>query len=725
MRGRRTLWRWTRRIVGGLLLTLLLLLAAGFFWLRSSLPELDGERWLAGLQGPVEVLRDRHGVPTIRAGSAADAAFALGFVHAQDRFAQMETMRRIGAGRLAEVAGGAVAGIDRQMRGLGLAGQAEAQAAALAPDHRRIAEAYAAGVNAWLANRNGALPWEVALLFYEPEPWRVADSMLWGRIMAFRLLGNWRDEALRARLAERLTPERIADLWPGPAVADPVTLPGLGSGGGSNVWAVAEGPMLANDPHLGYTIPNIWYLARLETPEGVLAGATAPGSPFLVLGHNGRIAWGMTTPYIDTADIVKRPEVTSIRRERLKVRWGEDRRLELRQTRNGVVMSDFSDRLPEGWAVESPVFRHDDRTPDALAALNRVRDWRGLEDTLAAFHSPAQNIAYADAGGRIGLATAGRTPLRRAGGFDASETNGWRGLIPFEALPRRADPASGRIVNANNRLVDDSYPHDLGRDWAAPYRAERIEALLDDGADHAEIQNDIVSLSARELLPLLLAATPDARLEAWNGAMDRHRPEPLIYMAWVREAMRTIFADELGPHFERWWAYRPRVLRRALTERPAWCDDIATEGVESCAERLQLAHRRAAAFLLERHGPETPPWGEAHRARFSHPIAGRIPLLRDLLDREIAASGGPTTVNRSAMRFRDAERPFLGRHGAGFRAIYDLAGLDRSGFIAAVGQSGNPFSPHYDDLLELWRDGRYILLIAPRTPIHRLLLRPA
>ena len=443
----------------------------------------------------------------------------------------------------------------------------------------------------------------------------------------------------------------------------------------------------------------------------------------MVLGHNGSIAWGLTTPHTDTADVVTHPEVVAVRRETLAVRWGESVELELRRTRNGVVVSDFSDALPEGWAVESPAFRDDDRTAEALGRLNEARDWPGFVAALRDFHSPQQNIVYADRTGRIGIVTPGRVPNRRDG-FDVSAETGWSHLIPFDWLPRRADPPSGRIVNANNRLVDETYPYYLGREWEAPYRALRIETLLDAGTAHSAIQNDTVSLSARELLPYLLSAVPDARLQAWDGDMARSRPEPLIYMAWVREAMRAVFADELGPFFEAWWAYRPLVLRRALLDRPAWCDDTGTKAKETCKDRLALAHRRAVAFLQERYGAETPPWGEVHRARFAHPIAGRIPLLRDLLDREIATGGGPTTVNRGSARFSDERHPFRHGHGAGYRAIYNLDDLDKSRFIQAVGQSGNPFSPHYDDLMELWRDGAYITLEPAKPPVHHLLLRP-
>ncbi len=460
-------------------------------------------------------------------------------------------------------------------------------------------------------------------------------------------------------MAERLTPEQIKDLWPPTSVDDPVTLPGLGSSGASNVWAVGDPAALANDPHLGLTIPNTWYLARIETPEGVLAGATAPGVPFMVLGHNGSIAWGLTTPYTDTADVVTQPEVVVIRREEVAVRWGESVELELRRTRKGAVVSDFTDALPEGWAVESPAFRDDDRTAEALGRLNRARDWPGFLAALRNFHSPQQNIVYADRTGRIGIVTPGRVPDRR-GGFEVSGETTWSRLIPFDRLPRRTDPRSGRIVNANNRLVDETYPYYLGREWNAPYRAIRIHELLNAQAGHAAIQNDTVSLSARELLPHLLAAVPDMRLRAWDGDMDRHRPEPLIYMAWMREAMRAVFADELGPLFQDWWAYRPLVLRQTLLDRPAWCDDVRTKPKETCRDRLALAHRRAVAFLQNRYGSETPPWGERLCCRSSCFPRGSV--SEDSVEdcEELSCDGGEGSLFGFSLRDQVAIEAFEG-----------------------------------------------------------------
>ena len=712
-------------VVAGVVLLVAGLAGAGVLWLRTSLPVLDGEQVVRGLEAPVEILRDAHGIPTIRAANAADAALALGFVHAQDRFGQMEMMRRMGSGRMAELIGGSGLRFDRYFRGLGLYRQAAGQEDMLPPDLRRRLQAYAAGVNAWLGAHDGAMPWLVALLLYDPEPWRVTDSLLWGRMMAFHLLGNWRSEALRARLSERLNDRQIADLWPEDVGSDPPPTLSIESAGGSNVWAVADPPGLANDPHLGLAIPGVWYLARIETPDRVLAGATAPGVPLMVLGHNGVVAWGLTNATTDVSDIVLRPDIVSRRTETFAVRWGDPVTAEVRTTGAGVVLSDLSARYPEGWALETPTLREDDRTVLALDALNAARSWRQFEQALADFHSPHQNVAYADATGRIGMISPARVPLREtASGFTVSERRAWERLIPYHALPRTVNPPSGRLVNANNRLFGPEYPYFMGREWKPSWRARRITMLLEQGAEHAAIQMDTISLSARALLPHLLAVVPEPDLAAWDGDMDRNRHEPLLYMAWVRELLRGIFADELGPQFRKWWSYRVDALIHVLTRRPAWCDDITTDGEETCDAQVREALRRARDLLTERFGSDTAPWGAAHAARFAHPLAARIPVLRDLIEREIPASGGPTTVSRGDVRLADEAHPFRQVHGSGYRAIYDLRDLEQSRFMQAVGQSGNPFSPHYDDLMELWRDGAYLRLTAPDHPVHTLRLVP-
>lgn len=791
--------RWLGRGAAALLLILLALGGGGWLWLRTSLPQLDGTVAVPGLGAPVTIARDEHGIPYIKAASERDALFALGFVHAQDRLAQMELTRRLGTGRLSELAGESTLGLDRTMRTLGIGRLAQGDLDSLPLPVRAALDAYTAGVNGFLASRRGALPPEFWLLWHAPEPWTPADSLLWGRLMALRLTDNWGTELLRARLAERLPPERVAALWPedppdapvsieanGAAsrrdvrsaeAAGPPFLPGgpflgeiLGSGAdGSNAWAIsgrltASGkPILANDPHLGHSLPNHWYLARLDAPGLTLAGATAPGVPFLILGHNGRLAWGLTTTHGDASDLYlerladgrpdhhlapEGPQPFAVRTETIGVRWGADRSLTVRATRHGPVVSDLHAGafLPPGHvlALAHTGLSEGDINAAALHAAGRATDLAQFREAIRLLRAPQQNVFMADSAGAIAIDMPALIPIRRSGqGLYPAEgwtgAQDWTGFVPFPMRPHAADPARGWIVNANNRLVSDAYPHFIAQYWPEPYRAMRItESLAATGGhrpeDSARLQQDALSLGAAAALEALLRAEPHSgraartieRLRAWDRRMDRNRPEPLIYAAWMREAMRTVYADELGPVFPDWWSDRPLLLQRTVAQDPSWCDDVTTPEPETCPQRLGEALEAALDRLERDHGPDPSRWrwGDAHQARFDHMLFGRIPYLRDLLRLRIASDGGNFTVNRGGFAIGREEAPFEQIHGPGFRAVYDLADLDESLFIQSVGQSGNPFSPHFADLLPLWRDGRYVRLAPPEQPAHLLRLEP-
>src|SRR5215469_13329523 len=320
--------RVLRRALAGAIIGLAVVVAGGWFYLRSSLPQTDGTIVVDGLTAPVSITRDADGIPTIVAKTDTDAAFALGYVHAQDRLFQMDLMRRYGAGRLAEWFGAVALPADRFTRTLGLYRAAEAQYAHLSPTVRGILDAYAAGVNAWIATRPGALPPEYAVLHVGIEPWKPADTLVWGKIMDLQLTANFRGELLRARLLQHVTPAELAVLYPPYPPGAPVTgkqasldhrlldrlAAALPPGSAeptraSNNWAVSGSrtvsgkPLLANDTHLGLNSPGVWYLARIEVGSRILAGVTAPGTPFIVVGHNTRIAWGFTTTASDVEQL--------------------------------------------------------------------------------------------------------------------------------------------------------------------------------------------------------------------------------------------------------------------------------------------------------------------------------------------------------------------------------------------------------------------------------------
>jgi penicillin amidase len=760
------------------------MVAAGFLWLRTSLPQIDGTITLAGLDKEVEVLRDEHGVPHIFAATANDAYFALGFVHAQDRLWQMELMRRAGAGRLAEILGERALPNDRFVRSLGLYRLAERSVEDMPADLRAALEAYARGVNALIEDNPAALPPEFIALRHRPEKWRPADSLVWGRLMAMMLAGNWHAEALRARLATRLSAKQIRDLWPeipagrvvegkaeievgrlAGALLDAVP-PELRPTRASNAWAVAGAhtasgkPLLATDPHLGHRVPEVWYLVRIDAPGLMLAGATTPGVPFVVIGHNGRVAWGLTSTHGDTEDLfVERldpsdadryltpvgPREFERRTETILVRDRAPVMLEVRATRHGPVIAGLNERIDAAapahhvLALASPGLRPDDRTAEALWRLNRARGRADVEGALRLFDAPQQNVVFADIDGNIGMVSAGLVPVRRSGDgmYPAPGWTGerdWTGFLPYEALPRTTNPPEGRLANGNNRPpLPDGYPHFLGKYWFPPYRAERVLERIDQRRTHtpatmADIQMDIVSNVARDLLGLMLEVQPTdelsrralALLTKWDGTMDALRPEPLIFVAWLRALVRVVASDELGPLFSQVWDLKRDFVKLVLAQENTWCDNVATPQLETCGDALASSLSQALAGEIKSRGNaiEKWRWGDTHVARFRHIPFTHVPVLRTLADIVVPIGGDDETVACAAMIVA-GPTPYEAVHGPGMRAVFDFADLAASRFVIATGQSGNPLSAHYDDLNPLWRTGRSITLGGLRTALRQ------
>jgi penicillin amidase len=549
------------RLVGIFLSALVLAAGVGVLYLRQSLPAWEGEVEVPGLHAPVEILRDRFGVPHIFARSERDAQFALGFVHAQDRLWQMDMNRRVGAGRLAEALGRGSLETDRFLRTLGLRRVAQANLAHLDEDTRRHLDAYAEGVNAFLGTQP-VLPVEFFITGVKPELWSAVDSLTWLKMMAWDLGGNWRNELLRMHLARKLPLARIHQfLPPYPGDAPPqirelqelyrdIEPPRVTDGkwgrtlfsesqnrvrphfpGGSNSWVVARGasgkPLLANDPHLGLSAPPVWYLAHLEAPGLSAIGATLPGLPGVLVGRNARIAWGFTNTGPDVQDLFlekidtrghyltpqgSRPfEVVS---EKISIKGEEAQDLQVRVSRHGPVISDVSrsalELTPRGYALalQWTALAEDDLTMQAALAVPRSSDWSTFLEATENLHAPQQTITYADADGNVGLVVAGRVPLRKpandlkglapAPGWDARYD--WSGYLPFAQLPRAFNPPGGSLVSANHKIVPPGYPHHITVEWQPPYRAQRIEELLREHAAH-----DVSSFARMQLDAVSLA----------------------------------------------------------------------------------------------------------------------------------------------------------------------------------------------------------------------------
>ena len=780
--------KWLLRILAGLLVVAVVAAVGGYLWLRTSLPLHDGRLTVAGADAPVEIVRDRWGVPHIYAQTLDDAVFGLGFAHAQDRLWQMEMNRRIASGRLAEVVGAPALPADRFLRTLGFMRHAEAGVAQMAPQWRGALQSYADGVNAYLATRTGALPPEFELLRHRPEPWQPVDSAAWIKVMALNLSMNWGQELERLRLTQRLTPQQLDELFPpgdarGPQGVErhaalrralpadllerlagldvPQATPGIGS----NNWVVdgrrtATGkPLLANDPHLGLTVPSIWYFARLSWPGHDVVGATFPGFPAVIIGRNRSIAWGLTNTGSDVQDLVMErlvpgtpesyqapegPQRFETRTERIRVRGGDDIALTVRSTANGPVISDAATRVQEAaapghvLALRWTALAGDDRTVTAGFELMLAHDWPSFVAALNDFHAPQQSVVYADTSGDIGLFAPARVPRRRPGtandgflpapGWDAAYR--WDGFIPYDELPKLHNPPGGIIATANHRIVGPDYPWLLTTDWQETYRIRRILDQLQERPSHSlesfkALQSDVTSLMAQEFLPYLLAAAPSgeraaaaqALLAGWDGAMAATRPEPLIFSAWYRELTRLVYADELGPLFEGAWSLRPYFRADALTGRNGWCDDVSTPARESCDGLVARALDLALDWIAARHGTDMNAWqwGDAHVVRAEHRPFSRLPLVGRLFEVVTPMPGGAFVVNVGRYDVSDEAEPFRDVHGPSLRAIFDLDDPDRSLFVHSTGQSGNVLSPLYDNLAPLWAAGDYI----PITTVRR------
>lgn len=758
-----------RIILVALLILLLLAPVGGWLFLRRSLPQTDGMVRLAGLSAAVEVIRDPNGIPYIYAQNDRDAFFALGYVHAQDRLWQMELQRRIGAGRLSEVLGESTVKADQFLRTLGIYRAAQAAWPALSAQAQIALQAYADGVNAFLASGH-PLPPEFVILGFKPEPWQPADSLVWAKMMAWNLGDTYSRDIYRAQLAAALGPERAGQLLPGYPVGAPIILPSdatatglrevetilreqFGLGGehvGSNNWVVSGArtaggkPLLANDPHLSAQIPSIWYLAALHGDRLHAVGATLPGLPAIVIGHNADIAWGVTNLGPDVQDLyVERVNPDNPNQVEVNGRWvdmtivaeeikvkGQEKpiRWAARATRHGPLISDVTSHRGQALALRWPSLDPGDTTIDAFLGINYAKNWDDFTAALRKYVAPSQNFVYADRTGNIGYYGPGRIPVRAKGDGSVpvpgwNDEYAWAGWIPFEELPHAYNPNSGYIITANNRVTPDDYPYFITYDWAAPYRAQRIVELLSakNGLtvdDFARIQADQRSAQAQELLPVLLSIAPETDeqrralelLRSWDGVLAAESAAAAIYEAWYAHLYEALMGDDVGGTLADTLltGHNPTLLAQILIgKNRAWCEDVLTPEGEDCRASARVALEKALEDLTKRMGKDMTKWrwGEIHRTQFPHNPFSQVAPLKRFFHRSIETGGDMFTVNPSPYRL-------AARYDANwvpsYRQIVDLADWENSRFMHTTGQSGHPLSPHYADLIPQWRAVAYV-----------------
>ena len=737
------------------------------------LAQIEGTISIAGLAQPVEILRDRWGVAHIYAKTVQDLFFAQGFVAAQDRLYQIEIWRRTGSGELAEIFGPEYVSRDRIARLVRYRGDMEAEWASYSPHSREIAEAFTSGINAYVERNRDNLPIEFELLGFEPGVWKPEHVLL--RVAGLLMVRNISQEIARAKMVSQLgiaeterwyptDPDR--NLQPDPEVdlagiddrvtseyRRAVSIPVLHEQEGSNNWvvnselSVTGAPLLASDPHRPVILPSLRYLVHLNAPGWNVIGSGEPALPGVAIGHNERVGWGFTIVQYDLADLfVEKTNPQNERQYLFQGNWldmeveqeevwvrGKDQpeQVELAFTRNGpVIWADPENHrvVALRWAGQEP------GTAGYLGslALDQVRDWDEFVEAMRAWKVPAENIVYADVEGNIGWVAAGLMPVREgwSGLLPVPGHTGqysWREFLDVEDLPQLLNPASGYIATANHNIIPADYSRDLGFDWSAPYRFERIDEVLAQGGkfsieDFKSLQLDETSLPARQLVAMLRESSDGpseaaVAFDGWDFVLSAESSQAALFEAWMKHLPAKYIEAHAPPS--------TRGLISRYLQLPVLVDGLRATPVAQRNRIMAESLQEAVAELSSRLGENLIDWkwGDLHQISFRHPLSN-TPERRAVLDL------GPVRRGGDGFTPNATRGPgYSQSSGASYRHILDLADWDRSVFTSAPGQSGQPGSPHYDDLLPMWAEGRYVPLAFSRSVVeentaHMLVLEP-
>lgn len=782
--------RTVRRVATGLTVAAGVAALGVAYFLRRPLPGTRGRLTLKGLRDNVEILRDRWGVPHIYASTQHDMFFAVGFAQAQDRLWQMEFNRRVAAGRLSEVLGEPALEIDRMVRRVGFRRAAEADWKECEEGEREVVEAYCAGVNAYM--QRGKLPIEFTILRTRPEPWTPLDTFAFGRWFGWALAGNWDSEIMRSWTIEKFGAAMMAELEPaypqgGPVIVPPGTsakglrldlieelgtseeLTGVATGAMSNNWAVDGSksvtgrPLLASDPHLPLSMPSLWWEVHVDSPHVKAAGVGIPGMPGVLMGHNDRIAWGMTSAQADGDDLfveeVNPDQPSQFRykgkwvsaemvREEIKVRGRAKPLVEaVMITRNGPVISPAVKGETRTLSLRTVTLERSQQIR-AQVGLLRARDWEGFQEALATWPYPSLNFAYADVDGNIGYHLAGLIPVRGKGhGIVPSpgwtEEYQWKGFVPFGELPHAYNPPTHWVASANNQIAEDDYPHFLGANFADSARQQRIIDMLEEKDKHStedfkRMQVDQFSIPARDFVPVILQLQPKDEwgqramtfLRSWDYRVSADSVGACVYEVFFAHLVRRTLEEKLGSWSDFFLGRGVHALRRSsffnvayswlmekMRERPAWFEGKTWhEVMEECLASATTELRGLLGDEVSRWQ-----WGQLHKQSFRHPL-GQVRGLDRIFNRGPVPVGGDSNTVWQA-----AYAPYHGydvnSFTASWRQVIDLGDFNRSEAVLPNGESGHPGSRHYQDMIPLWRRGKYHPMAWDRDEVERVASR--
>ena len=740
--------------------------------------------------------RDRHGIPMIEAGDELDVFFGFGFCQGQDRAVQIELSKRAASGTLSELFGRSTLRVDRLFRRVGLRSAAREQLEVLEPRVASIITAFASGVNAGMTVGLPRRPHEFVLLRTRPAEFTALDVIAILKLQSFTMASNWDSELARLMVVNLDGPEALLDLDPAypewhRVAAPPSSVAGkaaerlaedlamlneaIGTGGGSNGWAVSSDrsrsghPLLANDPHLTPAVPPHWYLARLQSPGWTLAGAALAGTPAIAVGHNGHGAWGVTAGLTDNTDLFLERIGTDgrsvledgeyvkceTRRETIRVRGADPVEEEVLVTRRGPIVSPALDgeidavSMRAAWLDALPV--------GGFLGTMEAKTFEEFRAPFADWPLLPLGMVYADIQGDVGYLLAGQAPRRRRG-YGSMPLPGWApgagwedDGVPFDEMPRALDPSCGYVAAANTQPEPHGSGPFLGIDWIDGYRLGRIAEALEERSDWemdstAALQMDVKSLPWAEMRETILAGEPrsaEARaarelLEKWDGRMASDSDGATMFHLFVAEMSRRVVRAK-APRSAPWIlgrslhaasglsffaARQVGRLSRLLREQPAgWFRD-------GWQAEIDDALRSAYLEAVQRLGEPTVRWhwGRARTATLAHPL-GRMPILGAILN--LGPFECPGDVNTIAQAGTVGEDPLAGPGVVpSMRMVLDVGDWDRSLFSLPGGQSGNPLSPHYQDLLPAWLEGAGVPIPWSReaveaATIKTLLLKPA
>lgn len=810
------------KITLGILGSSIIILIAVFFFLKylvtKSFPEYEGKIIVKGISGEVAIYRDEFGVPHIVAGNDHDLMFAAGYVQAQDRLWQMDISRRAGEGRLAEVLGSSATGFDRLFRTLNLSEIVSKIETELPVDAKSALIAYSEGVNAFIQENQGKFPIEFDMLGYTPELWKVKHSLLLSRLMAWDLNLAWWVDLTMGELRDKFGYERAKELLPVyPADAPMIVIGKLqerkflrstshnlldtpsisgfqnlvqqyrnyfgidGSATGSNAWVISSAksasgkPILANDPHLGLPAPSKWYEMHLSAPGWNVAGSAIPGTPFIVIGSNDRIAWGLTNAMIDETDFYVittdsvNPNLYNYEKKLIPIKnrteiiyIGKDDSLEftIHETHHGPIISDIHSALltkahPRNKLVAMRWCGFEvSQESYAFYLINKANNKEEFENGLKHFAVPGQNFIYADVEGNIGYWTAAKIPLR--GNFNPtfplpgwSKDYEWKGFVNFDQLPKLWNPPEQFIATANNKIADNT-SYFVSNLFMPPSRIERINKLLNETPlfsveDFKSIQLDYVSPHARKLTKLITNTfnekpTTDSEinfaLEYLNNWDFIHSPTDIaatIFNMFFVKLIHNTFEDEMGKDILNdymFFSAVPIIVVDKLfsADTSVWFDNINTEVNETKSDLIKKSLSDALEQLRTDIGPEIKnwQWGVLHSVTFEHPFGQRKPLGKVFNIGPFPVGGSANTINNGEYNLNSSFKNVV---GPSTRQIVDLARPLSRFSVITTGQSGQPLHKHYSDQTLLWLNGDYKIVSMDKNEFensgwNRLILVP-